>query len=80
MVTTDSFMDFPQDILTFLKSNTLHEDAGGGALVEVAADEDETFASPDDTCYFGAFGIDLWWKLELPDEVDELIPLVFFNH
>ena len=80
MVAANSFVYLPEDVFAFFKNNTLHEDAGGGALVEVAADEDETFASPDDTCYFSAFGIDLWWKLELPDEVDELIPLVFFNH
>ena len=73
-------MNFPEDILAFRKSNTLHEDVGDGAFVQVVADEDETFASPDDTCCFGAFGIDMWWKLELPDDVYELILPVFFNH
>jgi len=80
MIAANSFLYFPEDVFAFVESNTLHEDAGGGALVEAVADEDETFASPDDTRCFGAFGIDMWWKLELPDEVDELIPLVFFNH
>ena len=48
MVATDSFMDFPENILAFLKSNTLHEDARGGAFVQVVANKDETFTSPDD--------------------------------
>ena len=73
-------MDFPENILTFLKSNTLHEDAGGGAFVQVVANEDETFAAPDDARCFSAFSFDMWRKLEFPDEVDELDPPVFFDH
>ena len=80
MVATDSFMDFPQDILAFLKSNTLHEDAGGGALVQIVANKDETFASPDDAPCFSALGIDMWWKLQFLNEVDELNLPVFFDH
>ena len=80
MVATDSLLDFPQDILAFLKSNTLHEDAGGGALVQIVANKDETFASPDDARCFSALGIDVWWKLELLDEIDELNPPIFFDH
>ena len=59
MVATDSFMDFPQDILAFLKSNTLHEDAGGRALVEVVANKNETLASPDNASSFRALGINM---------------------
>ena len=80
MVATDSFMDFPESILAFLKSNTLHEDAGGGAFVQVVSNKDETFTSPDDARCFSAFGFDMWWKLEFPDEVDELNPPVFLDH
>jgi len=80
MVATDSFMDFPESILAFLKSNTLHEDAGGGAFVQVVANKDETFTSPDDARCFSAFGFDMRWKLEFPDEVDELDPPVFFDN
>ena len=54
MVAIDSFMDFPENILAFLKSNTLHEDAGGGAFVQVVANKDETFTSPDDAHCFSA--------------------------
>ena len=49
-------------------------------LVEVVADEDKTLATPDDAGSFSALGIDMWWKLELLDEVNELNPPVFFNH
>ena len=80
MIATDSFVYFPENILTFLKCNTLHENARSGSLVQVVAHEDEIFASPNDTRYFSAFGFDMWWKLEFPDEVDELYPPVFFNH
>ena len=80
MIATDSFIYFPEDILAFLQSNTLHEDAGGGALVEVVADKKETLASPDDASSFNTLGINVWWEFELLDEVDELNPPVFFNH
>ena len=80
MVAIDSFMDFPENILAFLKSNTLHEDAGGGALVEVVADKNETLASPDDASSFNTLGINVWWEFELLDEVDELGPPVFLDH
>ena len=73
-------MNFPEDILAFCKSNTLHEDARGGALLQVVANENETFASPDDACFFGTFSFDMRWKLEFPDDVDELYPPVFFDH
>ena len=79
MIAADSFMYFPEDILAFLKSNTLHEDAGGEALAQVVANEDETFVSPDDARWFSTFSFDMR-KLEFPDEVDELCPPVFFNH
>ena len=80
MIAADSFVHFSEDILAFLESNTLHEDAGGGTLVQVVADKDETFASPDDACCFSAFGFDMWWKLEFPDEVYELSLPVFLDH
>ena len=80
MITADSFMYFPKDVLAFFKSNTLHEGARGGAFVQVVANEDETLASPDDVCCFSAFGFDMGWKLEFPDEVDELYLPVFFKH
>ena len=80
MIAADSFMYFPEDILAFLKSNTLHEDGRGGALVQVVANKDETFASPDDARCFSAFGFNMWWKLEFPYEVDELNSPVFFDH
>ena len=63
MVATDSFMDFPENILAFPKSNTLHEDAGGGAFVQVVANKDETFTSSDDARCFSAFGFDIRWSL-----------------
>ena len=80
MVAIDSFMDFLKNILAFFKSNTLHEDAGGRALVEVVADKNETLASPDDASSFNTLGINVWWEFELLDEVDELNPPVFFDH
>ena len=49
-------------------------------VVEVVTDEDETFAMPNDAGSFSALGIDMWWKLELLDEVDKLSPPFFFNH
>jgi hypothetical protein len=33
MIAANSFMYFPEDVFAFVESNTLHEDAGGGALV-----------------------------------------------
>ena len=49
-------------------------------LVEVVADEDETLVTPDDAGSFSALGIDMWWKLELLDEVDELSSPIFFDY
>ena len=80
MVAAYSFMCLPEDVLAFFKGDTFHEDARGEALVQVVADEDETFASPDNASSFGALGINVWWKLELLDEADELNPPVFFDH
>ena len=80
MIAADSFVYFPEDIPAFFEGNTLHKDAGGGALIQVVADENETFASPDDARCFSTLGINMWWKFELPDEVDELNPPVFFDH
>ena len=71
MIAIDSFVYFPKDILAFIKSNTLHEDAGGGVFVQVVSDEDETFASPDDARYLSTFSFDTRWGFELLDEVDE---------
>ena len=73
-------MYFPEDVLAFLKGNTLHEDARGGAIIQVVADEDESFASPDDAGSFSTFRINMWWKLELLDEVDKLDLPIFFDH
>ena len=70
MVVADSFMYFPEDVLAFFKSNTLHEGARGGAFVQVITDQDESFASPNDAGSLNAFCLDAWWKLELLDEVD----------
>ena len=80
MVATNSFVYFPKDVFDFFKGNTFYEDARGRALVQVVADENETLASPNNAGSFSALGINVWWKLELPDEVDELNLLVFFNH
>ena len=80
MIAANSFVYFSEDVFAFFKGNTLHEDAGGGALVEAVTDEDETFASPDDTRCFGAFGINMWWKLEFLDEVNKLSSPIFVNH
>ena len=80
MVAANSFVYLPEDVFAFFKGNLLHEDAGGRVFVEVVADEDETFASSDNACCFDALGINMWWKLELLDEVDELNPPVFFDH
>ena len=66
--------------LPFIKGNTLHEDAGGRAFVEVVADKNETLASLDDASSFDALGINVWWKFELLDEVSKLSPPIFFNH
>ena len=41
MIAADSFMYFPEDILAFLKSNALHEYAGGGAFVHLVANKDK---------------------------------------
>ena len=79
MVAANSFVYLPEDVFVFFKGNVLHEDARGRAFVEVVADKDETLASPDDTSSFGALGINVWWKFELLDEVDQLNPLVFFD-
>ena len=80
MIAADSFVYFPEDIPAFFEGNTLHKDAGGGALIQVVANENETLASPDNAGNLGALGIDMWWKLELLDEVDILSPSVFFDH
>ena len=80
MVATNSFVYLPEDVFAFFKGNTLHEDAGGRAFVEVVADKNETLALPDNAGSFSALGINVWWKLELLDEVNELSPVVFFDH
>ena len=80
MVAANSFVYLPKDVFAFFKSNTFHEDAGGRALVQVVADENETLATPDDAGSFSAFVIDIWWKLEFLDEVDKLGPPIFFDH
>ena len=73
-------MYLPEDVFALFKGNIFHEHAGGRALVQVVADEHETLASPNNAGSFGALGIDMWWKLELLDEVNELNPPVFFDH
>ena len=80
MVAANTFVYFPEDVFAFFESNTFHEDGGGRAFAQVVADENETLASPDDACCFGALGIDMSWKLEFLDEIDELNPPVFFDH
>ena len=80
MVAANSFVYLPEDVFAFFKGNALHEDAGGRAFVEVVADKNETLASLDDASSFGALGINVWWKFELLDEVNELNPPVFFDH
>ena len=80
MIAANSFMHFPDDVLAFLKGDTLLEDAGSGALTQVVTDEDETFASPDDARCFNAFSFDMRRKLEFPNEVDELGPPVVLDH
>ena len=80
MIAADSFMYFPENFIAFIKGNTFHEEARGGALVQVVAKEEETFASPDDACCFSASSFNMWWKFAFPDEVDELNPPVFFDH
>ena len=80
MIVTDSFMYLPEDVFSFFKGNTFHEDARGRVLVQVVADENETLASPDNAGSFSALGINVWWKFELLDEVDELNPPVFLDH
>ena len=64
-------MYLPEDVFAFFKGNTFHE---------VVADENETLAAPYNASSFSALGINMWWKLELLDEVDELNPPVFFDH
>ena len=59
MVSANSFMYLPEDVFAFFKGNTLHEDAGGRALVEVVADKNETLASLDDVSSFSALGINV---------------------
>ena len=73
-------MYLPEDVFASFKGNTLHEDAEGRALVEVVANKNETLASPENASSFGALGINVWWKFELLDEVDELNPPVFLDH
>ena len=73
-------MYFPEDDLAFFKGDTFYEDARGGALVQIVADENETFALSDNACCFGALGIDVWWKLEFLNEVNKLNLPVFFDH
>ena len=75
MIATDSFMYLPEDVFAFFEGNTFHEDARCRTLVEVVAVKDETLAGS-----FSVLGIDMWWKLELLDEVDELDPPVFYDH
>ena len=69
-----------EDVFAFFKGNTFHEDARCRTLVEVVADDDETLAMPDDAGSLSALGIDMWWKLELLDEFNELNLPVFFNY
>ena len=80
MIAADSFMYLPKDVFAFFKGNTFHEDTRGKAFVQVVTNENETLATPDNASSFSALGINMWWKLELLDEVDELNPLVFFDH
>ena len=80
MVAAYSFMYLPEDVFAFFKGNTFLEDARGRALVQVVADENETHASPDNAGSLGALGINVWWKLEFLDEIDELNPPVFLDH
>ena len=80
MVAAYSFVYLPEDVFDFFKGNTFHEDAGGRVLVQVVADEDQSLASPDNAISFRTLGINMWWKIELLDEVDELNPPVFFDH
>ena len=69
-----------EDVFAFFKGNTFHEDARNRTLVEVVTNEDETLTTPDDAGSFSALGIDMWWKLELLDEFNELNLPVFFNY
>ena len=48
MVAANSFMYLSEDVFAFFKGNTFHEDARGGALVQVVTNENKTLASPDD--------------------------------
>ena len=73
-------MYLPEDVFAFFKGNTFHENAGGRALIQVVADENETLALPDNAGSFSALGINMWWKLKFFDEVDELNPPIFFDH
>jgi len=59
MIAANSLMYFPENVLAFFKGGTFHEDARGGALVQVVANENETFASPNDARCFSALGIDV---------------------
>ena len=49
-------------------------------LYRLSLTRTKTLATPDDVGSFSAFGIDMWWKLELLDEVDKLSLPIFFNH
>ena len=49
-------------------------------LVQVVADQDKSFASPDNACSFDAFRLNAGWKLEFLDGVDEGYPAVYLNH
>ena len=80
MIAVDSFMYLPENVVAFFKGNTFHENAGGRAFIQVLTNKNETLDSPNNAGSFGALGIDMWWKLELLDEVDELSPSVFFDH
>ena len=73
-------MYLSEDVFAFFKGNTFDEDTRSRAFVQVVANKDETFTSPDDVCYFSAFGFDMRWKLEFPNEVNELYLSVFFDH
>ena len=80
MVAANSFVYHPEDVFAFFRCNTLHEDAKGRALVEVVTNDDQSLATPDDAGSFSASRINMWWKLELLDEVDKLSPPIFFIH
>ena len=80
MVAVNSFVYLAEDVFAFFKGNTFHKNARGRALIQVVANENETLASPDNASSFSTLGVNMWWKLELLDEVDELNSLVLFDH